>query len=738
MSRDSGTLERWGRFAVRRRWFVLAAWLLAAVALGLVARSFSRGTVNSLDLPGAESQQAIEVLQRSLPTRSGDYADVVIATAGGIDAPEVRLEVEALAQQLAAVPGVIAVASPYAPLGAIVSPDRTTAIVRVQFDSSADEVSDAGAEALERAVDEARSATMQLELGGPVPAALEREGPNESTVLGVAAAMLVLYVLFRAVVPAALPIASAMSGLAMGFAVIFAMTAAVDLSKFAPNIAAMLGLGVGIDYALFIVARYREAVLSGRSTEDAAGIAMTTAGRSVAFAGGVVITSLLGLGLMGIPFVGWIGLASAAMVGVAVVAALTLLPALLGVAGSRIVPRRQRSGLEVAGGDSVDHESSNWYRLGHAIMRRPYVFFLLSTLILVALTIPLVDMRLGSADAGNNPPASSTRRAYDLVSRAFGPGMNGPLQLVLEGAGPEETARVVDAVASTPGVQSASTPPGASSADVTLISVVPSTSPQSAETADLVHRLRGDVLPGALAGTDARAYLGGVTARSIDIADRIGERLPLFFTLVIGISFLLLVAVFRSILIPLKAALMNLLSIGAAYGFVVAVFQWGWGGALIGVDQPGPIESFLPMMLFAVLFGLSMDYEVFLVGRIREEYLQSRDNARSVARGLAATASVITAAAAIMIAVFLSFVLNDQRVVKEFGLGLAIAVLVDATVVRLLLVPATMELMGEWNWWLPRFLERVVPRISLEGVEAEGRGSAPFRASAEEREGSVG
>ena len=736
MEHRRGLLERWGQFAVRRRWFIIASWVLAAIALAVIARNISRGTVNSLELPGAESQQAVELLQRSLPERSGDYADVVIATAAGIDAPEVRARVESLAQDLAAVPGVVAILSPYALPGAIVSPDRTTAILRVQFASAADDVSDEGAQALERAVQNARAATLQVELGGPVAAALEREGPNESTVLGVAAALLVLYILFRALVPAALPVASAMSGLATGFAVIFAMTAVVDLSKFAPNIAAMLGLGVGIDYALFIVARYREAATSGREPAEAVGIALTTAGRSVVFAGGVVITSLLGLGLMGIPFVGWIGLASAAMVAVAVLAALTLLPALLGVAGRRMRSRRRRSSGAVMELAAADHDSSSWYRFGHAIMRRPYMFLVLSTLILVVLTVPLVDMRLGSADAGNNPPGSTTRRAYDLVASAFGAGMNGPLQLVLDGAATEEASRVVAAVAADPDVQSVSTAPGGTSDAVTLVSVVPASPPQSAETAALVHRLRDEVLPAAVAGTSADAYVGGATARAIDIADRIAERLPIFFTLVIGISFLLLVAVFRSVLIPVKAALMNLLSIGAAYGFVVAVFQWGWGGRLIGVDQPGPIESFLPMMLFAVLFGLSMDYEVFLVGRIREEYLYSHDNARSVARGLAATAGVITAAAAIMIAVFLSFVLNDQRVVKEFGLGLAVAVLVDATIVRLMLVPATMELMGEWNWWLPRFLERVVPRISLEGAEREGHGDAPLREVSGAREGS--
>lgn len=712
MNAERSLLERWGRFAYRKRWQVLAVWVVIGIVMGITALTISQGTINTLTLPGAESQQAVDELKRSFPERSGDYADVVFSAPGGIDELSTQAAIETLTKEAATIPGVVAVSSPFAPSGGLISADRTVAIARVQFAQGADDVPAADARALETLTEEARSSALAVELGGPVPAAQEREGPSESTVLGIIAALVILYILFRAFTPAILPIASAMSGLAIGFAVVFSMTAVIDLSKFAPTIAVMLGLGVGIDYSLFIVARFRENVFAGHGGEEATGIAIATSGKSVAFAGGVVVVSLLGLGLMGIPFVGWIGLASAAMVTVAVMAALSLLPALLGITGGAIVrdgARRRSAG--------PSHEESGWYHLGHAIMRRPYLFLGVSTLILLVLSIPLFDMRLGSADAGNNPTSSTTRRAYDFVAGAFGPGMNGPLQVVLSGASAEDAAAVRESIVGTPHVASVSPPIVNQSGDEAVLSVIPATSPQSAETASLVHNLRDDVLPAAIEGTSITAYVGGATARGIDIADRIGSRLPLFFSLVIGISFLLLVVVFRSLMIPLKAALMNLLSIGAAYGVVVAVFQWGWGGSLVGAGSTGPIESFLPMMLFAVLFGLSMDYEVFLVSRIHEEHLRTGDNARSVASGLASTASVITAAAAIMIVVFLSFVLNDQRVVKEFGLGLAVAVLVDATVVRLLLVPATMELMGEWNWWLPGWLDRVVPRISIEGGE---------------------
>lgn len=712
MNEKPSLLERWGRFAVRRRWYVFGGSLATIVVLLVAGRLLYQGTTTTLDIPGTESQEATDVLRQSFPERAGDYGDIVFRTSASLDAPAVRAEVDRVLAEAAAVPEVVSVASPYAPGGAI-STDRTAGIARVQFSKSADSVSSSSANAVKDLAASARSSTLDVEFGGPVPSAQEHEGPNESTILGLVAALVVLYILFRTLLPTLLPIGTAVAGLAAGFGVVFSMTAFADLSKFAPNISAMLGLGVGIDYALFIVARHREALLSGRSPEEAAGVAMATAGKSVAFAGGVVVTSLLGLSLMGIPFVAWLGLAAAAMVALAVAVAMTLLPALLGLAGERIAALR----LPIRRNTTVNHDQDKtaWSRLGFAIMRRPWLFLTLSSVTLIVLAIPVLDMRLGSADAGNNPPSSQTRRAYDVIADEFGPGANGPLQVVLRNATPEQVGEAKDALAKATNVAAVSGPVTNAAGDTAILSVVPKSAPQDAATTDLVHELRNDVLPGALGDGTATSYVGGTTARYIDIADRISDRLPLFFALVIGLSFVLLVLVFRSLMIPLKAALMNLISIGAAYGVVVAVFQWGWGLGLVGADRTGPVESFLPMMLFAVLFGLSMDYEVFLVSRIREEYLRTGRNDVSVARGLSHTASVITAAATIMIVVFFSFTLNDQRVVKEFGLGLGVAVLVDATIVRLVLVPATMELMGHWNWWLPGWLDRMLPNISIEG-----------------------
>ena len=712
METRPGLLERWGRFAVRRRWFVLAVWVVILAGGALAARQVSEGLSNRMDIPDSDSQIAVDVLKASFPERAGDYGDIVFRAPDGIDTPDVRRQIELLLTGAAGVPDVVQIASPFDP-GGLISADGAAAIARIQFATDADNVPGESVRSIEALIVAARApGVLDVEFGGPVAAAQEREGPSESTVIGIVAALIILLILFRTLVPAVLPLFTAVAGLAAGFAAIYAMTAAVDLSRFAPNISAMLGLGVGIDYALFITARHIEGARAGRGIAESAGAALATSGKSVAFAGGVVITSLLGLSFMGIPFVGWLGVAAAAMVLLAVLVALTLLPALLGIAGDTVL---HLPGRPLKPAPPPEHESGIWYRLSHAIMRRPYVFLTISGAILATLSAPVVSMRLGSADAGNNPTSSTTRRAYDIVAEAFGPGMNGPLLVVVSGATATQIESARERIATSDGVASVGLPIVSPAGKVAIFSVIPTTSPQDARTTTLVHELRTTVLPGSLASTDAEVLVGGTTARFIDIADRISARLPLFFSLVIGFSFVLLMVQFRSIAIPIKAALMNLLSIGAAYGVVVAVFQWGWGLSLVGADHTGPIESFLPMMLFAVLFGLSMDYEVFLVSRIREEYLHTGDNAASVARGLEATASVITAAATIMIFVFLSFILNEQRVVKEFGLGLAAAIFVDATVVRLLLVPATMELLGKWNWWLPRWLDRVLPEVSVEG-----------------------
>ncbi|HEX6031084.1 MAG TPA: MMPL family transporter, partial [Tepidiformaceae bacterium] len=532
MSADKSMLERWGRAAVHHRWKVIGAWAILLVVLAVVAKNLSEGTTSGLSVPGAESQNAVDVLEASFPERAGDYGDVVIKADAGLDDPAARATVDKLVADLSQVPGVVSVASPYTPNLGLISADGTIGIARVQFADSADDVSSETADAVIGIAESARNDSLQVEFGGPVASAQEHEGPNESTVLGIMAALVILYILFRTLVPTILPIGTAMLGLAAGFTIIFSLTAAVDLSKFAPNIAAMLGLGVGVDYALFIVARHRENVSRGMNIADSVALTLATSGKSVIFAGGVVVTSLLGLSFMGIPFVGWLGVAAAVMVTLAVLVAVTLLPALLGVAGTRILSLR----APVAGGACGEaHHRSPWYRLGFAIMRRPYLYFGASAAILIVLAIPAFSIRLGSADAGNNPTSSSTRRAYDLVAEGFGEGANGPLQIVVEGGSSEATTALRTAIAADANVAAVSQPIASSDGTLTVFSVIPKTEPQAQETTDLVHRLRDETIPSVSEGSDAEVYVAGTTARYVDISDRIASRLPLFFSIVIGV-----------------------------------------------------------------------------------------------------------------------------------------------------------------------------------------------------------
>ena len=713
---DTGVLARWARFAARRRGLVLGASAGALAALIVVWQLFGAKFATNFDLPGTESQRAMDLLQARFPQQAGDNARLVFKSDQGIADPSVRERVEAVLAQARALPGVTAVASPYAPGGdGAVSRDGRIAYATVQYEKRAGEISRAEFDALFNFVDGAGGDGLTVEAGGIVVENGEEPVPGASEGIGVLAAVFILLVAFGSVVAMGLPLATALVGLLASFALIRLSANVLDLPDFSSNFAAMIGLGVGIDYALFVVTRFREGLRAGRSVEDSVVLAVSTAGRSVLFAGGAVAIALLGLLAVGIPFVGALGIAGAIVVAVAVVVALVLLPALLAFAGRSI----DRWRIPLFHATDTGDRSSVWYRLSVLIQRRPLVAFAAALALLLLLAVPVLDLRLGFSDAGNGSTSLHSRRAYDLLAEGFGPGFNGPFMVVFDledagGNGPARVGQVREAVAAWPGVAQVSPPVPNQAGDAAILTVIPQTAPQDEATAQLVHDLRERALPPALAGTGLQAYVAGPVPAFVDIGDQITGRMPLFFGAVLGLSFLLLVTVFRSVLVALKAAAMNLLSIGAAYGVVVAIFQWGWGADVIGIKE-GPIETFLPMMLFAVLFGLSMDYEVFLISRIREEYLRTGNNADSVAHGLAVTARVITAAAAIMVAVFLSFVLGPSRIIKEFGIGLGTAIFVDATVVRLVLVPATMELLGDANWWLPRWLDRLLPRLDAEG-----------------------
>ena len=696
-------------FSARHRWLVITGWLLL-VGLSVVGKNAAGGSfANDLSVSGTDSQAAYETMQQRFPGLSGDPMQIVIGADQGIDDPQVQRSVESALAEVQTGPDVAAVQSPYGP-GATVSGDGTTAIVTVVFDQKAKDIPPASVQAAQAAAADIRDVGAQVEFGGP--AAETESGPSGSEIVGLIAAMIVLLLAFGSLYAMVVPILTALFALAFGLSFVGLLSAWIPIGTSAPVVAAMIGLGVGIDYALLIVTRHREGMFTGHEPAESISTAVATAGRSVLVAGSTVIVALLSLFLIGIPFVSALGLASAITVAATMLAAVTLLPALLAVFGGKLDRLRiRRLRFDHGGG-----RNSGWHRWTRQIQRRPWLFLLASTLVLLILAMPLLSIRLGTSDGGSAPEDSSARRSYDMVATEFGPGWTGPLLVTADyddAASPEQAQAWLQELQAdlnaTPGVAAVPSATLNADGDAALVNVVPVGSPQDASTEDLVDRLRTDVLPQA----EGVNHVGGATATAVDLADRLGQRMIWFIGFVVALSMLLLLVEFRSIFIPIKAAAMNLLSVGAAYGVVVAVFQWGWFGSVLGT-APGPIESFAPMMLFAVLFGLSMDYEVFLLSRVREEYTRTGDAGSSVADGVAATARVITAAASVMVVVFLSFLLNDQRVVNLFGFGLAVAIAIDATLIRLVLVPAAMAIAGQRAWWIPRWLDRRLPRIASE------------------------
>ncbi len=703
---EDTVLERLASACFRHRWRVLALWVVAVVGLFALKGALGGAFADGGRLPGTDSQKAYDLAREELPNLTDDSATVVFHDAGGLEQPTTAAAMRSYLDQVRTLPGVEAVTSPFD------APEQRSADGTVAF-ATVDLASDYPAETTAAAMAEKAKALqhpgLDVALGGylfqdvQVPAS---EG------VGLLAAAIILLIAFGSVVAMGLPILTAVAGVMASMAALGLWAAVVPTPDFTTQVAMMIGIGVGIDYALFIVTRYRTAMQRGLAPHEATVEAMGTAGRAVVFAGCTVMISLLGLLLMRLSFLEGLALGTSTAVLIAVLGAITLLPALLGVVGRRIdrfsVHRRRTR--------RVPRETMA-HRWARRVQRRPVVAAVAGAGALALLAAPVFSMRLAVADAGNDPAGSTTRQAYDLLAEGFGPGVNGPLTLVFETPDAAAAAAVptaLDAIAHTPGVVFVTPPVASPSGAIASAQVFPTTAPQSEVTGQLVRHLRDDVLPDALRSTGAVAHVGGQTASDIDFSTVLSERLPWFIGAVLLFSFVLLLAVFRSVLVPLKAVVMNLLSIGAAYGVMVAVFQWGWFGSLFGVSGGAPIEPWAPMMLFAIVFGLSMDYEVFLLSSVKEEYDRTGDNSTAVVEGLASTARVITAAAAIMVCVFGSFVVADARAIKLIGLGLAIAVLIDATLVRMVLVPATMELLGRANWWLPRWLDRLVPRLAVE------------------------
>jgi len=723
----SHALHRLGRSAARRPWVVIGSWLVLTLVVVGASSAFGHRLKDSLQVPGLDSQQASELMAAAGTGGAGLTAQVVVTPLdddstffGSAEARSALAQVQAGA---AALPHVLRTTDPAGALASgpevavhrgDVSADGRVALLRLQYplvdELSAEDLSNLEAFGAEAAA----GSPLRIEMGGDLYFAFEQPQPRLAELIGLLVAALILFLAFGSLVATALPLGTALLGLAVGVSSMSLIANVIDIPSWAPVLGAMVGLGVGIDYALFIVSRHRDYLARGLPVEESVGSALARAGKPVVVAGGIVVVAILGLVVAGVPFMTAGGIAVSVVVLVMVCASITLLPAFLGLVGHRINRRGRRPGR----GSVNAPDNPGWSRWIRHVTRKPWPYAVGVTALLLALAAPVVALRAGIPDDGALPEGRTERQAYDLVAQGFGPGSNGPVVVAVEIAGdPAVVDPLVEAVRADRGIASVGVPEVYADAGVAVVVAIPTTGPQDAATHETVERLRADVLPSVLAGSPARAHVGGQTANFADVGARVNERLPVLIAAVLAMSFVLLMLVFRSVLVPLKAVVLNLLSIGAAYGVMVMVFQWGWAAGLIGLESTVPIVSFIPMFMFAILFGLSMDYEVFLLSRVREEYVATGDNQTSIVNGIASTGRVITSAALIMISVFLAFVLGEDAATKMFGLGLATAIFVDATLVRMVLVPATMTLLGDANWWIPRRLDRRPPSLGHEGED---------------------
>jgi RND superfamily putative drug exporter len=745
-------LSSLARYCVRhKRVVVFAIWIPLAVAMVFASSSMGPDFRTEMAMPQSEARQAEHLLAAANPNQGGESSQLVFQVTSNIDDPQVK---KAITDAIAAVDAIdqVDVNSPYATQSQV-NKTRTIAFALLSVPRMTQSQYKVLGTQIKAATAPLRASGINVGYGGMI---FQQMQLPETEALGILAAIVILVLAFGSIIAMGLPIGIALIGLIIASSIVGIVSNFMSMPDAVTSMVGMIGLGVGIDYALFIVTRFREALHDGLTVEDSIVEAVDTSGRAVIFAGVTVIVALLGLLAIGLSFVNGLAVGMAIGVAVMIVASVTLLPALLAMVGSRIDTTSRAavisltaivaSGFVAVFAKSIaifliglllgvlgqlarfavpalrtaiphraqnDHQNTVWWRWSRVVQHKPWISFIAASMFLITLAIPMFSIRLGFGDAGNDPKSSDVRKAYDMMSEGFGPGFNGPLYLVITGDTVKDEkalATFADTISHTPGMAFAGVAPMKSDT-VALVMAYPATSPQDEATSTLVHNLRKTVIP----STGVTARVGGFTAASVDFSDYLAKRLPLLIGIVLILSFLLLMAVFRSLLVPLKAVLMNLLSVGAAYGVIVAVFQWGWGANLIGVGKAGPIEAWAPMFLFAIVFGLSMDYEVFLLSRMKEEFNRTGDNTTAVADGVAATARVITAAALIMVCVFGAFVLANDRQLKLFGLGMAVAVFVDATIVRMVLVPATMELLGARNWWMPAWLDRLLPKIDVEG-----------------------
>jgi putative drug exporter of the RND superfamily len=715
----TGPLYAIGRFCSRHHWPTIAVWVLAAIALLAVSQAAGSKTSENLTLPGTDSTKATELLEDDLPEQAyGSNPLVLEASKGKLTDEKYAAAVAETGKRLNALGDVNSAVSPLSPRGAaFLSEDKTIGYFPVVLAIGPGEIDEEQAERILDAAAPARRAGLDAAIGSYVGQQLSKPATETSEAIGLAAAVIILLFAFGTATAMMLPIVSAVIGLACALSIIRLLEHVLEVPGVAATLATMIGLGVGIDYALFIVTRHKLQLADGMEPRESIARATATAGGAVVFAGFTVVIALCSLAFAGIPLVSTLGFTAAVAVVVAVCAATTLLPAMLGALGPRIDSLRVKLGKT----HPDDKEPHGWRRWAEWVSQRPWSASVAALLILVVLALPVLQLDLGQNDISALPEETTSRQAYDSLNKGFGPGVNGPLLVASEFSSPREAEQVLPrlekAVGAAPDVAAVSEPTLDKAGTAAVFTVLSKSEPWADKTVDLVEDLRAETIPKALQGTEASSYVGGQTAGYIDLASQISDKLPLMIAIVVALSFLVLLVAFRSLLVPVKAAAMNLLSVAAAYGVVTAVFQLGWGVSLIGLDHAIPIVSFVPLLMFAILFGLSMDYEVFLLTQMREHYEEYGDERRAVVEGLANTGRVITSAAAIMVCVFTSFVLSGNPVVKEFGVGLAVAIAIDSTIVRCLLVPAVMVLLGKRAWWLPRWLDRIVPRVSIEGED---------------------
>ena len=703
---------RLARFCFNHRRAVLALWVIAFIAFYAIGGSAKAKYTNSFSLPGVDSTAATNALKADFPTKAGDSEQIIVqAKEGTLRAPAVESAVTSMLAKVERLPHVRQVISPYGSVGQV-SQEGTIGFATVNLDDSAQNVPKSAVTRLISTAQSADSSQLNVELNGQAIENHQPSGGSSGLFLGIVLALAVLFFAFRrSVLGALLPLISALMGIGVATGIVDILTHAMSIASWEPQVATLVALGVGVDYSLFIVSRHRSGLLAGRTPEEAAITALNTSGRAVLLAGLTVCVALLGMFALQVSFLYGVAVSVTLAVAFTMLASLTLLPAMLGFLGHKVLRRAERQ--EVG---EVERVEGFWWRWAQRIGRRAPIFSVVGLAVIVVLALPFFSLRQGLPDASTDPASSTTHQAYALMAKGFGPGFSGPLELVGQLMGPSDQSRFsgfVSSLQDQPGVAKVQAPRASPNGKAELAVVYPTTGPQQAQTTDLVNRIRSDV-PQAESGSSLKIHVGGDTAVNEDFSHLLASKMPQFVAVVVGLGFLLLATVLRSLLIPLLASIMNLLSFGAALGVMTATFQYGWGRSLLGFGQSGPIVSYLPVMMFAILFGLSMDYEVFLVSRMHEEWTLSKDNRRAVTHGQAETGRVITAAALIMVLVFASFILGDELAFKQIGLGFAAAIFVDAFVIRTVLVPAAMQVLGRANWWVPRWLDRRLPRLHVE------------------------